>query len=392
MKSLVFIIVSSLSVGLFGQSIPEIISHVNENTLETMLKELTGEVSTVVNGNSVTILNRESNQNDLAKDFIVERLSNLNNITVTTDAYSTNGTNIIATQAGTSNPNNVVVICAHYDSVANYCADDNATGTIAVLEVARILSAYCFDYTIQYVLFDEEEDGLEGSQHFVNTFDSAHNLIGAINLDMMGYDRGQANDAPIHVQDSGNSYALKDSAVSVLNTYNAEIELTPNVIDPGIEASDHFYFWFGGRTAIMISDASSFEDLTPHYHTADDRVSTLDLPYYYNMVRFLLAITASTAEVSATQDCSNLSNPTNKANQGVQIFPNPVGEYVIITLPNNRSSEASVGFYNILGELIYQQELTEIKTQIDLARFYNGVYFVKVKNDKETITKKLIVD
>ncbi len=105
-----------------------------------------------------------------------------------------------------------------------------------------------------------------------------------------------------------------------------------------------------------------------------------------------LWITASTAEISISQDCSNLSIPTNKENHGIQIFPNPAGEFVIIYLPNTTTSANSVGFYNILGELIYQQKLTEAETKIDLARFYKGVYFVKVKNDEKTITKKNIVN
>ena len=38
---------------------------------------------------------------------------------------------------------------------------DNASGSAAVLEAARILSQYCVDYTIKYAFWDEEERGLD---------------------------------------------------------------------------------------------------------------------------------------------------------------------------------------------------------------------------------------
>lgn len=39
-------------------------------------------------------------------------------------------------------------------------ADDNGSGTVAVLEAARVLSPFEFDYTIRFIAFDEEEIGL----------------------------------------------------------------------------------------------------------------------------------------------------------------------------------------------------------------------------------------
>ena len=146
----------------YGQTVQDIINEVDLNRLTLIINEFSGEQSTVVGGNTVTILNRQQANNDIAADYLVEKFQELDNITITDQAFNTNGRNIIATQIGKTNPDDIYIICAHYDTVANYCADDNATGTAAVLEIARILSTQCLDNTIVYALWDEEEIGLRG--------------------------------------------------------------------------------------------------------------------------------------------------------------------------------------------------------------------------------------
>ncbi|MBR9844804.1 MAG: M28 family peptidase [Algicola sp.] len=177
----------------YAQSIQDIIDKVNIDTLALTIQEFSGEIPTVVDGNTVTILNREQANNDLAADYLVQKLEALDNITINDQQFDSNGRNIIATQLGKTNPNDIYIICAHYDTVADYCADDNATGTAAVLEAARLLSTQCLDNTIVYALWDEEEIGLNGSFFYATeAANNGDNILGVLNLDMMGYD----GDAP----------------------------------------------------------------------------------------------------------------------------------------------------------------------------------------------------
>lgn len=83
--------------------------------------------------------------------------------------------NIIATQWGTKYPNKYIVCGSHYDSHRSgdgdkTCpgADDNATGVATVLETARILSEYSFEYSILYCAFSAEEIGLIGSEAYAS--------------------------------------------------------------------------------------------------------------------------------------------------------------------------------------------------------------------------------
>ena len=140
------------------------------DSLSQTLQEFTGEVATNVGGNAVTILNRGQANNDLAGDYLVEKFNadgqpHCNRL----KPFNTSGRNVIATQLGKTNPNDIYIICAHYDSVANYCADDNASGTATVLEIARILSTQCMDNTLVYALWDEEEIGLRGADFYASS-------------------------------------------------------------------------------------------------------------------------------------------------------------------------------------------------------------------------------
>jgi len=72
-------------------------------------------------------------------------------------------------------------------------ADDNASGISGVLETARLLSNFNMDYTIKFIAFDEEEDGLVGSLAYADSaFASCDSILGVLNLDMIGYDYGSS--------------------------------------------------------------------------------------------------------------------------------------------------------------------------------------------------------
>ncbi len=88
----------------------------------------------------------------------------------------TNLTNVVATLKGTTNPERVYVVSGHYDSMCNLdatdtkCdapgANDDASGTAAVVEMARVMSKRKFDATIVFMTVPGEEQGLLGATYF----------------------------------------------------------------------------------------------------------------------------------------------------------------------------------------------------------------------------------
>ncbi|WP_431133774.1 M28 family peptidase [Psychroserpens mesophilus] len=301
-----------------AQSVQDIIDEVNISSMSITLQEFSGEVSTVVNGNTVTLINRQQANNDIAADYLVQKFQQLDNITITDQSFNTNGRNIIATQLGKTNPENIYIICAHYDTLADYCADDNATGTSAVLEAARILSTQCLDNTIVYALWDEEEIGLRGSQFYANqAFNNGDNILGVLNLDMMGYD-GDAPGTPgdnqfdIDYRNIANSAGMKDDIISVLNSYTFDLSVVE--VNPGTANSDHASFWAVGNfpvdafSAVLLGESWETNDETPFYHSSGDRYSTLDLPYFYELTKLT---TAYMATVGGLVDIDNRVTQTD---------------------------------------------------------------------------------
>ena len=105
--------------------------------------------------------------------------------------------NVVATLKGTVNPELIYVVSSHFDSVAvGPGADDDTSGTAALLEAARMLSKTPMPATIVFASFTGEEAGLLGSREFVQRAQTSKwQVAGALNNDMIGWaaDSSQIN-------------------------------------------------------------------------------------------------------------------------------------------------------------------------------------------------------
>jgi hypothetical protein len=78
---------------------------------------------------------------------------------------STTCKNLVVTKVGTLYPNTYVIICGHYDTITGKGTNDNGSGVVTIFEVARLLQNIPTEYSIKFINFSGEEDGLVGSQH-----------------------------------------------------------------------------------------------------------------------------------------------------------------------------------------------------------------------------------
>ncbi len=115
---------------------------------------------------------------------------------------------VIATLKG-DEPGPIYVMSSHYDDCNGDCtngtrrapgADDNGSGTSAVLEAARVMAPQHFRGTIIFATFDGEELGLWGSQHFADELKAAHvQVAGDVNDDIIGNTHGGSGAHETHV-------------------------------------------------------------------------------------------------------------------------------------------------------------------------------------------------
>jgi hypothetical protein len=139
-------------------------------------------------------------------------------------------------------------------------ADDNASGTAAVLELARLLRSNPPRRSVLFVNFSAEELGLIGSQHFVsNAPVPLDSVVAMLNFDMVGRMRG----------DSLIVYGLATAREmpAVLDSANASVGLTVRGLGDGFGPSDHSSFY-----AKDIPVLHFFTNLHEDYHRASDDV------------------------------------------------------------------------------------------------------------------------
>jgi hypothetical protein len=207
--------------------------------------------------------------------------------------------NILAVIPGSVAPERMVLACAHYDSTSNNRlvsapgADDNASGTAAVLELARILAGERFDFSIGLLCVSAEEWGLYGSAYYARRArQQGAGIVAVINLDMVGYPGDKQR--VLDVIGDRQSEWLADRFIAVAQPF---IGLSLfKVINPSLTWSDHSSFWDQNYAALCgIEDSDN-----PYYHQTSDTLETLDMEFAVEAVKASLAVIADLAQPLST--------------------------------------------------------------------------------------------
>lgn len=205
--------------------------------------------------------------------------------------------NVIAS-FGTAFPQRIVV-GAHYDVCGNQeGADDNASGTTGLLELARLLDTVRTGQRIDLVAYTLEEPPYFNSKN-MGSYVHAQSLVrdsasvtGMVCLEMIGYfnETKHTQDYPIKLLkwfygSRGNYITLVNKmrpgsfARSFTRKYRHRSTLTAKqfkgpVSLPGIDFSDHRNYWNAGISAVMITDTAFYRN--KNYHEPTDTMDKLD--------------------------------------------------------------------------------------------------------------------
>jgi len=205
----------------------------------------------------------------------------------------------------------IILVCAHYDSVAG-CpgADDNASAVAAMLGCARACASISPRPDVGFVSFNREEDGMLGSQDFIEWMGASKLPVKCVHvLEMVGYASEQAGSQrippglPVRVSDKGNflallanrrSYRVLDAVLARASTYLPDFPVVGLRVTAGLEKyfpvllrSDHAPFWQRRMPATMWTDTSEFRN--PFYHQPGDTPQTLDYGFLRSVTQLLIA-------------------------------------------------------------------------------------------------------
>ncbi len=200
---------------------------------------------------------------------------------------------------GTENAERII-IGAHYDVCQHQQgADDNATGIVGLLELARMLKGQKLKYRIDLVAYTLEEPPFFRTEymgsyiHAKSLVENKTKVFGMVSLEMLGYfkDEKGSQHYPLNILkliygSRGNYITLvnKFHKGEFANKFNRKFKSTKAIrtkkfVGPakltGIDFSDHLNYWKFGFSALMLTDTGFFRN--ENYHKTTDTMETLDI-------------------------------------------------------------------------------------------------------------------
>lgn len=184
--------------------------------------------------------------------------------------------NLIAYVPGTEVKDSFLVFSAHYDHLGHMGADvyipganDNASGTAMLLDLAAHYVQNPAKYSVAFIAFGAEEVGLIGSKYYTeNPLFPLNSIKFLINVDIMG-----TGDDGITVVNG----AIHPEAFDQLVAFNEQHQLLKEIKKRGkAQNSDHYYFTEKGVPAFFIYTRGGISA----YHDIFDQASTLPLTKY----------------------------------------------------------------------------------------------------------------
>lgn len=308
--------------------------------------------------------------------------------------------NVVGKKQGIWDGGTTLHIGAHYDDVsfkegfADYVntapgADDNASGVASILEIARVFALNDIKpiKTLVINFFAAEEQGLIGSNHRIDGITQPtwkENIVGMINLDMIGYCTADSANYIANIITYDNSPGLTEMAINFANLYT---NLTPFETIMYNNASDSYSYYIYGVRSLFLSE----NEFTPHYHTERDLFTTLNYDY---MKQITMLAAAMTYECSVNNDYGTVSLKEEPQTEDLDlIICNQPSEGEISYLIKGNSKHNTLSLYDLQGRKLTQIPLqtTESIGKIDVSSLQSGLYTLKLEGSNQAVSRKVII-
>ena len=369
--SILFSLLTSTSTKaqVYNDYYNDIVTNVSEanilNDLTTFENFGVKEVGTVANNNT--------------KDWIKTRYADLGYTDIVEQPFNVSGNltnNIIITKTGTVYPNTFLIIDGHYDTINGPGTNDNGTGTVLILELARLLKDIDTEYSIKFIHFSGEENGLIGSQYYVNNTVIPENLDISLvfNIDEIGGINGMNNDTIVCERDESSPSTNNAASAAATEVLANSIELYSSLLTEISYAYGSDYVPFENNGEIITGLYEKNE--SPYPHTSNDTMANMDLDYLYEITRGALGAALHFAVGVEQLDVSD-----NNFQNDIHIFQDSSNQTISFS---NVINTEKVFIYNMLGQKITEQHISPNQNTIEVSNLLAGFYIVKLTNSKRT--------
>lgn len=305
-----------------------LVDSVNHGRYVQILREFSGDAPAPLAAGAVNIVSRSTftagsgSRIDDAIDYVHEQWG-ARGYTVLEQVFpvgSYTARNLIAVREGTVWPDEVVVVGAHYDSRSEIPlvfapgAEDNASGSAAVLHLAEIFAGYATERTVHFVLFGGEEQGLYGSAYYVSQLAAnGWSAVGALTMDMIS---AWSEDYAVVIEGQLAWEPLMDVFAANVTEF-AEIPFTKTFFSFG---SDHVPFQQAGIPAFLAIDDDW--DLYADYHLSTDTYDKVDATLGWRITRAIAGAVVDLA--GATPLVDPVDAPPSRTALELEVnVPNP---------------------------------------------------------------------
>jgi aminopeptidase YwaD len=300
---------------------------------------------------------------------------------------NTSSKNLVITKTGTVYPNTYVIICGHYDTITGPGVSDNGSGTSIILEAARILKDIPTEYSIKFINFSGEEQGLLGSNHYANNVVFLNgtrqlNVRLVFNIDQVGGKLGNLNTAIKCESDQSGQTGNNAASLS----FTQQLATCTTLYSPlqtvmsNAYSSDYMPFEANGDIITgFYENVRSYNE-----HTINDTFANVDPTYVFNAGK--AAVGALQHFAVATAVLATNETPANTL-ESIKIYPNPAKDFLNIELPKEVKN-FNLEITDLNGRLILNKEN---ETKINVSSLVNGAYLCTIKaNDKIAVRKVII--
>jgi hypothetical protein len=313
--------------------------------------------------------------------------------------YQTWQFNVVSTMEGYERPDNVYILGAHHDAIVPQSsnpfiiapgADDNASGTAAALEVARIMKQYNYqpEATIKFITFAAEELGLHGAWHYANKAASENmNIKMMINNDMISYCTVPQSQWTLRIQKYPNSLWVTNLATYIATNFTV-LNVTEST--QYIQYSDSWPFYSNGYNAIFLQE----NQFTPYYHTVNDLVSTLNMDYTAEMIKVSLGMLIYENGPGLNTGINEM--PVRPLATLHPNFPNPFATQTTIKYTMQEPGWMSLRVFDASNRVVSVlhdgwMDSGSHWTTFNALTLPAGLYFCQMQTETQTATIKLMV-
>ncbi len=296
----------------------------------------------------------------------------------TFDYYGDEVYNMIITKEGSEFPGTYFIIDGHYDTVGNSGTDDNGSGTVCVMEAAKLLKDVQTKISIKFIHFTAEEVGLVGSSYYVDNTVIPENMDIKLllNIDMIGGDGSMTNDIIKCERDQDGQMGNDELSALYTDTLASLTELYTELGTTITHAYASDYIPFAQNGEII---TGFFEyHMNPFYHTINDLLINMDPEYAFQTAKAATAATLYFSE--AYETVGILENQDRK----ITAFPNPFYETVYFQV----DKKYKLTVKDITGRIVLQNiDISEGTNEVNLSHLNNSIYLFQLSDNTNNIIK-----